>query len=96
MKYGFQVVVNNLAILLWGSINLRNYIFSILIGMVLGLIAALGRMSRMKIINFISVSYIDFFRGTPLFVQILLLYFGVIPLVFDATRTSRHYSLRFE
>ena len=31
----------------------------------------------------LSIAYIDFFRGTPLFVQIFLLYFGVLPLFYD-------------
>ncbi len=84
--YGFQVVVNNLPNFGMGAwLTLEITVFSIAIGMVLGLIAALGRMSKIKVIKSIAVAYIDFFRGTPLFVQILLLYFGIIPLIFDAS-----------
>ncbi len=84
--HGFQVVVNNLPNFGMGALlTLEITVFSIVIGMVLGLLAALGRMSKVKVINSIAVAYIDFFRGTPLFVQILLLYFGIIPLIFDAT-----------
>jgi glutamine transport system permease protein len=84
--YGLKVVINNMPNFLWGAgITLEITVFSILIGIVLGLIAALGKMSRFKIPKAIAVAYIDFFRGTPLFVQILLLYFGIIPLIFDAT-----------
>lgn len=83
---GFQVVVNNLGNFAMGAVlTLEITLVSLFFGMILGLIAALGKMSNIKIIKFISVAYIDFFRGTPLFVQILLLYFGIIPLVFDAT-----------
>ena len=53
--------------------------------MFLGLLAVLLKMSRYKVLAIPGIIYIDFFRGTPLFVQILLFYFGVLPLVFDAT-----------
>ncbi|MBO8158572.1 MAG: amino acid ABC transporter permease [Thermosyntropha sp.] len=52
---------------------------SVAMGMVLGLFAGLFRLSKNRILRSISVAYIDFFRGTPLFVQILLLHFGVLP-----------------
>lgn len=52
-------------------------------GMVLGLFAAFGRMSKNKILFGLSTAYVDFFRGTPLFVQIFLLYFGILPLIYD-------------
>ena len=84
--YGLQVVINNLPNFAKGAwLTLEITVFSIVIGMILGVIAGLGRMSNIKLVSFISVIYIDFFRGTPLFVQILLLYFGIIPLLFDAT-----------
>ncbi len=84
--HGFQVVANNLGNFAMGAVlTLEITLFSLLIGMVLGLIAALGKMSNNQLIKFVAVAYIDFFRGTPLFVQILLLYFGIIPLIFDAT-----------
>jgi polar amino acid transport system permease protein len=34
-------------------------------------------MSKNKIIKYICAAYIDFFRGTPLLVQILIIYIGV-------------------
>ena len=50
-------------------------------GSVLGLIIALGEMLENKYIAFIFKAYVGFFRGTPLFVQILIIYFGVIPAI---------------
>lgn len=41
-------------------------------------------MSGIKPLSFIATAYIDFFRGTPLYVQILLIYFGILPLLFEA------------
>ncbi|MDF2903783.1 MAG: glutamine transporter permease [Bacillus sp. (in: firmicutes)] len=52
----------------------------IFIGTVLGLIIGLGKMMKNKILAFPFNLYITFFRGTPLFVQILLIHFGVVPI----------------
>jgi len=55
----------------------------IIIGSILGLAIGLGKMSPSKILKLPFVWYINFFRGTPLFVQILLIHFGVMPLILD-------------
>lgn len=43
----------------------------------LGLLAAVGRLSSSAVLIGISSFYISFFRGTPLLVQILLIYLGL-------------------
>lgn len=82
---GFKVVYTHLGYLLEGALlTLEITTLSVLLGMVLGLAAGLFKMSSNKILFSIASAYIDFFRGTPLFVQILLLYFGVLPMFMDA------------
>lgn len=51
-------------------------------GLVLGLLSALGRMSNSRILNVIAGIYIEFFRGTPLLVQLFIIYFGLPSLPF--------------
>ena len=51
------------------------------IGVVLGLFLALMRMSRFPWLNWIARAYIWFFRGSPLLVQVLLLYNGLPRLI---------------
>ncbi|ABI68381.1 amino acid ABC transporter permease [Syntrophomonas wolfei] len=83
---GFQVVSHNMGHLMKGTLlTLEITALSVAFGMFLGLLAALLKMSPYKILAIPGIVYIDFFRGTPLFVQILLFYFGILPLVFDAT-----------
>ena len=60
-------------------------IASIIIGCVLGLFIGLGKMSKNKWIALPFNCYITFFRGTPLLVQILLVHFGLVPLVLGQT-----------
>jgi len=82
---GFQIVSHNMGHFLHGTLlTLEITALSVLFGMFLGLLAALLKMSRYKVLSIPGVIYIDFFRGTPLFVQILLFYFGLLPLIFDA------------
>jgi polar amino acid transport system permease protein len=52
-------------------------VIAIIFGMILGLFFALGRISRNKIFNVISWIYIWIFRGTPLLLQILVIYMGL-------------------
>ncbi len=83
--HGFEVVSQNIPSFLMGAVvTLELTILSVAIGMVLGLIFGLLKLNpQFKIGYYLATFYIDFFRGTPLFVQILLLYFGVLPLFGD-------------
>ncbi len=47
------------------------------LGVVLGLFVALGRMSKFPLFRWLSGAYIWYFRGTPLLVQMMLLFFGL-------------------
>jgi polar amino acid transport system permease protein len=47
-----------------------------LIGVILGLFAALAKMSKAAPLRWVSDTYIWYFRGTPLLVQMVLLFFG--------------------
>ena len=47
------------------------------LGVILGLIAALGKMSKFAAFRWLSEAYIWYFRGTPLLVQMSLLFFGL-------------------
>ena len=60
-------------------------LLSILLGSILGLVVALGKMSKRWYVRLPMDMYINFFRGTPLFVQILIVHFGVIPIVYGGT-----------
>lgn len=57
-------------------------IFSIIIGLLIGFIFALMRISKNKIFYNFSYYYSYVFRGTPLFVQIFIIYFGLAQLEF--------------
>lgn len=49
-----------------------------LIGVVLGVLGALGRISRRRPARWLANFYVWIFRGTPLLVQIMILYYGLL------------------
>lgn len=56
-------------------------LLSIVIGLVLGLIACLMGMSKIKILKFLSGAYVWIIRGTPMLVQAFIVFFGVPQVV---------------
>ena len=55
-------------------------IVSLVIAFVLGLIIAAIRYFNIKVLSQIAKFYVSFFRGTPLIVQLFLIYFGVFTM----------------
>ena len=60
-------------------------ISSFLIGSVIGLGIALARLSPFRVLRYLAVGYVSVVRGTPLLIQLLLIYFGLpqLGLVID-------------
>ncbi len=52
------------------------FFFTIIFSLPLGLIVAAGKMSKIKTISVIFKVYVSVLRGTPLMLQLLLVYFG--------------------
>jgi len=55
--------------------------FAVLFGTMLGLALTLLRRSNFKPISFIATAYVEFVRGTPLLVQIYIIYIGFPKLI---------------
>lgn len=65
----------------WVTVQLTLY--STVLGAVLAFVSGIGKLSRNRAINAISVAYIELFRGTSLLVQLFWLYFA-LPLAGSA------------
>lgn len=57
--------------------TLAGFVLSVIIGIII----AFGQMSKMKVVKLLATFYLSWFRGTPLLVQLFLLYYG-LPLLF--------------
>ncbi|MBY4675387.1 ABC transporter permease [Marinobacterium arenosum] len=83
----FDVVIQYLPRLLEGAVTtLELVLISGIIGSLLALPIGLARHSHRRWLNALPYAYIFFFRGTPLLVQIFLVYYGLAQ--FDAVRES--------
>ena len=72
------LIIKNFFIVLAGLDNTLLLLFiSLPLGFVLALIFALGRVSKINLLSKSIASYIFVIRGTPLLVQIYLIYFGL-------------------
>lgn len=56
-------------------------VLGLLIGLVIGLFFAFLKVAKFKSLNIIADLYIHIIRGTPLIVQIFILYFGLVQFV---------------
>lgn len=61
---------------------------SVLLGILIGLVLAFFRLSKVKILNLISSAYVELIRGTPLLAQIMLVKFGLYDLITANTKIS--------
>jgi len=78
----FDIIKSSLPLLLAGAgVNIENTVLSVGFGMAIGIIISLIRMSRVRIVRFIGDVYVHFLRGTPLLVQIFLVYFALPALI---------------
>lgn len=60
--------------------TLKIFIVTLVLSIPLGIVIALGRLSKVKIISVITEGYIWLMRGTPLLLQIVFVFFG-LPLM---------------
>ena len=78
MEFDFSLVTQSLPLLLAGAlVTLKITAMAVGLGMVFGLIAAVGALSRNRVLHYTARTYVNFIRGTPLLVQIFILYFAL-------------------
>lgn len=54
--------------------------FTVLFGTILGTLMAMARMSKFAPLKWLATAYIEFFRGTPLMVQLMFIFYG-LPMI---------------
>ncbi|MBU5443199.1 amino acid ABC transporter permease [Paenibacillus sp. MSJ-34] len=66
-----QYFITGAAMTLWLSL------LTVIFGFLLGTVLVLMRLSGVKPLRWIAVAYVEFLRGTPLMVQLFIIYFGL-------------------
>lgn len=77
-KWNFDAVWDNPEALLAGAVGtLRIFVICLVLGLSLGLLVGLGRYARRQWIYIPASIFVEFFRNTPVLVQILWFYFAL-------------------
>ena len=78
MTFDMNLIVNSFPLLLIGAgVTIQITVLSTAIGFVIGLIVGVARISNLRLLRMLAEVYVEFFRGTPLLVQIFLFYFAL-------------------
>jgi polar amino acid transport system permease protein len=77
-RWNFSSIWNNTDALLLGAVGtLKIFAICLILGLSLGLIIALVRYSRNRLVSGLVSIFVEFFRNTPVLVQILWFYFAL-------------------
>ena len=81
MNFDFDLVVNSFPLFLLGAgVTVQITALSVGFGLLIGMFVGIARLSQVKLVKFLATVYVDFIRGTPLLVQIFLIYFA-LPMI---------------
>lgn len=86
MDFRWDIIVEYLPFFAKGTLyTLLISALGVIFGSILGLLISFGRMSKNRWIRFPFSTYINIFRCTPMLVQLLIIHFGVMPLIMNPT-----------
>ena len=82
MDMNIELIKSAIPLLIAGAgITVEITALSVFFGMLIGIIVALARLSDFKILRWLGNVYVDFIRGTPLLIQIFLVYFALPSII---------------
>ena len=81
MNLNVDLMINSLPLLIVGAgITIQITAISVGLGLIIGMFVGIARICNVKVLRALATVYIDFLRGTPLLVQVFLIYFA-LPMV---------------
>ncbi len=81
MSFDFSLITDHLPLLLVGAlVTIEITALAVAIGTMIGLFVGVAELSRYKWLRYPAKVYVDFIRGTPLLVQIFIIYFA-LPII---------------
>ncbi|MDT8903922.1 amino acid ABC transporter permease [Anaeroselena agilis] len=81
MNFDVELIVRSFPLLLAGAaVTIQITALSVGFGLLIGMFVGIARLSKILPVRVAAAVYVDFIRGTPLLVQIFLIYFA-LPIV---------------
>ena len=88
MDINFSLIWDALPLLLAGAgITIEITALSVGFGLLIGMTVGIARLASIKPVRYFANCYVDFIRGTPLLVQIFLVYFA-LPKIMNSNKWS--------
>ncbi|WP_124728439.1 amino acid ABC transporter permease [Staphylospora marina] len=85
MSFDWSVLIDYKDLFIRGLFTtIQLTVVAVLVGLLIGLTLGLMRISGKKWLIWPAKAYVDLFRGTPLFLQILAIHFAVLPTLFES------------
>jgi polar amino acid transport system permease protein len=82
LTLNYDLIVESIPLLLKGAaVTVEITALSVGLGLLIGVVTGIARLSSNRLIRAIAGIYVDFIRGTPLLVQIFLVYFALPQLI---------------
>ncbi len=77
-EFFFVLMPRYMPFLLEGAVTtILITVTSMTFAVILGLLVALGRLSRLRLLRYVLAAYVDIWRNVPLIVQLLVIYFSL-------------------
>ena len=78
MDFQFDIFIESFSTLLKGAVlTVQLTVISVVLGLIIGLIGALGRVSRNRLLRGVTICYITLMRAVPLLLTLMFLYYGL-------------------
>lgn len=82
MSFNWSLIADNLPLLLQGAlVTIKITAFSVAAGFIIGMLASIANLSSFKPLRCLVRIYVDVVRGTPMLVQIFLIYFALPQII---------------
>ena len=89
MEFDFSLIIHSIPLLLRGAgLTLEITALAVGLGLLIGLVASLAQLSKSPLLRLPAKVYVDCIRGTPLLIQIFIIYFA-LPNISSATALTR-------
>jgi len=81
LNFDFELIMQSFPLLLLGAgVTVQITVLSVGFGLLIGMFVGIARLSTIWPVKVLAAIYVDFIRGTPLLVQIFLIYFA-LPII---------------
>jgi cystine transport system permease protein len=85
----FHLVLRSLPVLATGAVlTMKFAVASMVLGLILGLVVAIVRIGNNRVLSAVAQGYVSLMRGTPLLVQMFVIYYGLPDIGISLEPTS--------